>query len=180
MSAMCAFGALWAGSLILCFKGKRRSSPVMFLSGATFLTLLTSFGIWFVFFFAPDYLKSSTPQEMYEAAFDFAPSPDVSDIKSGEYGFADNSQTYLRFRASAPTIHKIVSLGFIPTTRAKAQSQGLTSGSNVPAWWKPFDTKSTRFYIVSNRLKRFTTYEVELLCYDSQTRIAWYQYVGLD
>lgn len=171
------FGALWCGTLVLVFVGKARQSKLLKNCGKVSFTISTAAGLWCAFSFMQDYVSPPSPSSVYKLAFGLEPSSDVANIKATLNGFGDNTQIYLRFRASPQTIQRIAGIGLKPASHQKAEWQGPWINSYSPLWWKPAVTESTDFYIATHRAGRYV-FEKELLCYNRQTKIAFYQYNG--
>jgi len=100
------FGALWCGTLVLVFVGKARQSKLLKNCGKVSFTIITAAGLWCAFWFMQDYINPPSPSSVYKSAFGLEPSSDVADIKATLDGFGDNTQIYLRFRATNNSAHR--------------------------------------------------------------------------
>jgi hypothetical protein len=176
------FGVFWLGFLALFLIGRSRKSRLLKSLGGVPLLCSSVFALWFAGTAVYGFIYNQLPDNVYKSVFGFSPSADVTNIKSTYYYFADTGEFYLRFNASPQTINKIVRLGFTRHPRSELSpedSSGLDD-QGPPAWWKPVQTKSTRYYQARKRIGDFSTMEEEWLCYDASTQLAYYHYIGID
>ena len=179
------YGLFWLLFLLLFLSGRRNKSRARSCMGGVPFALSSGFALWCLGLVAHGLWSSSRPANVYKITFGVAPSADVTDIRSKYYYFADTGTTFLKFKASPSTIDKLTAKGW---TRLKYQEQleaHASDDANTPAdddtpnWFKPDLTESTVTYVSEHRIGDFAS-ESETLTYNPATRLAYYDFVGID
>ena len=175
------FTTLWVGAFLLSRWGAR---PMSVVGGVVFV-LLSLVGVYFVGRITVGLIRVSTPSVVFERSFGFKPTPDVSNIKSSYWYFADTGLIYLEFKTSPETLQRIIDRG-LKTTTAENFKSILTSGlsKSGPRWWEPLKDASAQFFYAERKPDTMASQdfasETELLSYNPRTGLVFYCFSGID
>lgn len=136
-------------------------TPVLFVMQANYL----------------DARRSSDPRELFHSYFGFEPTADVSDLEGDTSGIADYRTTIIRFKASQTTIQRIISQGFEEEEKRKLDTANDPVG---PAFLGERLNRSTAHYYVANHFGDTYGSTSAYLLYDTETRDAYFHWVGVD
>ena len=167
----------WIIALGFFIGGRRKGSrpQIWFSSGA--LALTSGLGICLLYqCFAP-----SNPTIAYRVAFGVLPASDVTELRSDEDGFGDWEKVYLKFKASPETIKRLTAKNWsepVVKTLSREQITGF-GNQKVPSWWRPDEFDKVQSFDGIEPKKKFDE-EYEELYYDSESRQAYYSYLGFD
>ena len=179
-SAM-AYVFLWLFFLALFTSGRRKKSQDIICLASALLIIHTGIGLKIAY----NTISVFKSDNVYKITFGSSPPPDVKNIQSYYYYFADLGITYLKFNASPSTIKKLTAKGW---NRLKDQKLADVRASNdtsteqdddTPKWFRPNITQSTMVYTSEHRIGDFAS-ENETLTYDSATQQAYYSFLGID
>lgn len=179
------FCALWIGAFFLFRNGKKKSSnPMVFLGGGA-LTVFSLIGLFFIGVIVIGTIRITNPKVIFERSFGFPSSPEVTNIQSSYWYFADTGLTFLRFKAPPEIIQRIVARGLHKCTRGDFENI-LQSGINkgAPKWWTPLDNEPKQFFCAERKPANWEhqdfASETEILSYNPITGIAFYCFSGVD
>ena len=177
-----AVGAtLWLGSLWLFVAGRRKQSATMIWLGGVPLAFGSLIAIATLLGAIYGFSWNHKPANIYEMSFGSAPTPDVTELQSKFYNFADTGTTFLKFKAAPATINKLTKKPWKSLQGKAWQDEDFYffKGENTPDWWKPAKTQNTQIFIVSDRFKYFAG-ENEILVYETKTGQTYYAFIGID
>jgi hypothetical protein len=129
-------------------------------------------------------IQSMRPTAVFKQAFQTSPKG-VTNLRSRYWFFADSGEIYLRFNCSTQTMTRILPHGLLQTDEATLKEKlGKGWQQDRPDWWQlPATNAMTAYYLRESGQgggRWFSTSEMEVLVYDSQTHTAFYLYSGLD
>ena len=161
----CAF---WAYSvlsiwLLLAFRVRNKRAGFLVLLAIP----LTSLGLFWHY--------ASRPDVVFEGAFGFSPTADVTELRSSVSGW-DGRVVYLRFLADESTIRRIAARGM---TEIRLE-RGRAYVSDPPDWWKPIVTDTAVGYTWERSPENGFATESELLIYAPDTRVAFFYDFAVD
>ena len=175
-------GFVWLAFLFGLIVARRRKWRTVSWLVAAPVALIPFVGIGLVGLVGFAMIRGSIPRYVYQDTFREAPSADVRNVKSKNWGFADSAHVFLRFEASPDTFRRIVPQGMQKVTFAEYQKRMPGSNVSAPDWWAP-PTESTSEILLRvpdwGSGRRFAS-ERELLTYDPSTQTAMYFFLGID
>ena len=173
--------ACWSGALAVFLVGRRRQSRVMMWAGGAPLALGSLLGLLLVGVTIREFVWNSRPANIYQLKFGVAPSPDVTELQSKNFAFADSATTFLKFKATPATIRDLTAKQWRALSNKDWQEEDFIEfrDNGAPDWWKPSKTRTTQMYVANERFGRFGL-ENEVLIYESATRQTYYAFVGID
>lgn len=123
------------------------------------------------------------PIHTFNTTFGFLPNEQTEILGSYVNNGLDFGTTLIKFKTTRETIDKIVQKKFHPITSETFQEK-LSYRNNFPEhvreWFKPDLEKSNLFYLTEPFQNTFSNVNEAILCYDEETGIAYFKWVGLD
>ena len=153
--------------------------PVGMIGLSICLTILVFVMMWFY-----GMRRSSNLPSLFEDTFGFAP-PTQTEVLAGhaELGM-DWEETTLRFRAPREIIDRITTGRFTAIDRATFVQMYEDEGRDLPrrvqAWFLPVDAEADCFYVAQPFDRSVTTHNEAILCYNENTGIACFHWMGLN
>lgn len=134
------FGLFWLCSLALVLIGWKRKIRWLKWLGAVPLTVLSICGVLATAAAVIGIVRASTPRLVFADTFGTKPGPDIKDLKSKVWSFADSAVVHVQFRAPAETFHRLMpqDLGGSPLRstnrrcRTFLNTLGRSGGSRFP------------------------------------------------
>jgi len=174
------FGFFWLIALGFFYFGIRRKKRWMAwlggvpLFGSTFLVLLVMGLIAYLS------VRASMPHFLYEDTFHQPPAPDVADLKSKTWSFADSADTYIQFTASKSTFERLLPPGSRRVSYKDFQDQ-VYNNEIPPAWWTPPGPDDEIWLLQPDygKGKSFAS-ETTYMAYNEKSRSVRYFYLGID
>jgi hypothetical protein len=176
------FGTFWLVGLIIFIIGKRKNSKLMMWFGGTPVVFLTAIAVAGVGLVGYGMIRATNPRYVFKDTFGEPPSKDVTEIKSKVYGFADEAQVFLTFKAEPETVHRIILKDLAKITYQQYEREMPGTNINPPRWWRRPTISTSDIYFSSPNFgdgKRFAS-ETTLLTYDENSRTVMYFYIGID
>lgn len=127
-------------------------------------------------------VRASIPRYVYADTFNEAPTPDVRNIQSDTWSFADSAHVFLRFEASGETFERILPEDMTKVSFVEFQNRGYADTVERPSWWADPTAETDEIFIRSSGWgsgRRFAG-ETALLTYDRETRTVMYFFLGID
>jgi hypothetical protein len=84
------------------------------------------------------------PRSVFQATFQTTGGPGITILQANGRAWGDNSDCYLRFKASASNLSALMGTGFRTITAREYFDSGTVGP--VPAWWNPSADQPTVFY----------------------------------
>ena len=175
-----AFVSLLVLFILACWKKKRW---LKWLSGVP-LALLALLCLTVIGTLTFGLIQSMRPASVFKQAFQTSPKG-VTNLQSKYWFFGDSGHMYLRFNCSTQTLARILPQGLLETDEVTLKEK-LGKGwlQDPPDWWQLPATNTVGAYYLRESGQGggrwFSTSEMEVLVYDSQTHTAFYFYSGLD
>ncbi|MDP1581395.1 MAG: hypothetical protein Q8M02_14070 [Candidatus Didemnitutus sp.] len=141
------FSGIWVVSLVVFLISRKKDWRIVkWLSGAA-LGGTTFLGLLCLSLMGYGVIRATTPKYVFEETFGSKPSPQVFDIQSKVWWFADEGSTWLSFKADSATFESLV-----PKHLSRMSSEeykkvaGYYSGE-LPTWWQPpLDESASEIY----------------------------------
>lgn len=127
-------------------------------------------------------MRSSIPRYVYADTFNEAPTPDVRNIQSDTWAFADSAHVFLRFEANRETFDRIVPEDMTKVSFREYQSRNYADNLQRPGWWSDPTADTDEIFIGNpgwGSGRQFAG-ETALLTYDKETGTVMYFFLGID
>jgi hypothetical protein len=174
--------AFWIGAFLLFVSGRRRKSRMRTCISGILLVCITLPVIALVALIANSYARRNNPQLHYADIFHERPTADVEYLRNESSSFADSEHTFMCFKASPETFHRIVPKHLKKVSFADYQKEMPGNDLDRPSWWAPPTESTSEIYLFVPSWgsgRRFAA-ESELLTYDTTTKTAMYFFLGID
>jgi hypothetical protein len=176
------FSAFWVGAFLLFNSGRRRKSRIATWTGGVLLVCITLPVIAAVGLVANSYARRNNPRLHYADIFHERPTTDVKDLRNESSSLADSEHTFMRFKTSPETFHRIVPKHMKKIGYRDYQKERPGDNLVVPSWWRSPTENTTEIYLFVpdwGSGRRFAS-ESELLTYDAATKTVMYFFIGID
>jgi hypothetical protein len=170
--------------VLLARKKKRKALTVLCIPGGMIALAILLPLVLFVMAERHNRLMSAQPDRLFELTFAFWPSPQT-EMLAGYYELGmDYEERALQFRAPADVIDRICGRRFVITGRDTFVTAYGGEWNHLPdkvrSWFLPAVEQADCFYIAEPFDDSFSTYNRALLCYNRQTSIACFHWMGGD
>lgn len=186
------FVAGFYGAVVLVFSGlwllgkKKNWRWLKWLAGipAAGLTLAAVMGVSLLIYGVIDGCR---PSSVFRETFGAAPSPQIQELNSQLFWFADTGSVYLRFKTTPEVFQRLIPEGLAKTLEISDRFDL----ERRPDWWKPTLKQSWLVYqrvdgykegqdVPSKPFKKGFYSETEFFAYDPETQTAYYHFSGID
>jgi len=172
-------------SIVLFVLKKRKIALLVFLLPVCLLIFsvcmpILIFGrIWI-----NDLTMNMRPTHTFSVTFGFKPNKQTEVLETYVENGLDYGTALIKFRTAKDTIDKIVQNRFNPITSETFQKKYSSSRHNLPAhvqeWFNPDYNKPNLFYLAEPFNNSFITVYKAILCYNEETEVAYFHWIGLD
>jgi len=153
--------------------------PVGLLVFSVGMTLLVFGRIW-----VNDFKMNMQPTHIFNATFGFEPGEQTEVLEAYIKNGLDYETTLIKFRTTKDTIDKIIRERFntipLETFEKKYSSNRHNLPGRVRAWFTPSSEKPNLFYLAEPFNNSFSNVNEAILCYNDETGIAYFHWIGLD
>lgn len=170
--------------VLLARKKKRKALTVLCIPGGMIALAVLLPLVLFVLAERHNRLMSAQPDRLFEMTFAFWP-PSQTEVLEGYYELAvDSLEKDLQFRAPRDVIDRICGRRFIACDRKTFVTAYGGEWNHLPdkvrSWFLPAVEQADCFYIAEPFDDSFCTYNRALLCYNRQTGVACFHWMGGD
>lgn len=122
-----------------------------------------------------------SPASVFRASFGVDPDPSIMDLRGEGRGYADSTTCYLKFRATRPTLDRLLGDSFADLTAGQfgAKTAGATIAGPSPSWWTPLAGSPTVFLESANFHPPHARGKA-LVSYDPASQVAYMYWDGSD
>jgi hypothetical protein len=176
------FGAIWIAAIVLFFISRKKKWKIAkWLSGSV-VVVLPLIGLLLASIIAYGVVRVSVPKYVFNDTFHRAPGDNVRNINSKVWWFADEGNVYIRFETDIDTFRKLVPESLPKVTREEFEKKGWNESGDPPSWWKPSFAPGDEIYLAATDFGKGKTFasEMTIFTYDSQHRVAYYHFIGID
>jgi hypothetical protein len=168
----------------LARKKKRKALTVLCIPGGMIALAVLLPLVLFVLAERHNRLMSAQPDRLFEMTFAFWP-PSQAEVLEGYYELAvDSLEKDLQFRAPQEVIDRICGQRFIACDRGTFVTAYGGEWNHLPdkvrSWFLPAVEQADCFYIAEPFDDSFRTYNRALLCYNRQTGVTCFHWMGGD
>ena len=153
--------------------------PVWLLFFSVFMPLYISGHMWI-----NDLTISRLPTYVFITKFGFNPDEQTEVLEAYVASGFDSERTLIKFRTTKETIDKIVHDKFNAIPSETLKGIHVVNRSNLPervqAWFTPSYEKPNQFYLAEPFDNSFSNVNEAILCYNEETGIAYFQWIGFD
>ena len=171
-------------SIVLFVLKKRKTALFVFLIPVCLL--IYSVGMPLVIFgsiWVHDVTINVQPTRIFITTFGFKPDGQTEILETYVKSGLDFGTTLIKFKTTRETIDKIAQNKFHPITSGTFQEK-LSYRHNFPEhvrqWFTPGYNKPNLFYVAEPFNNSFSNVNEAILCYNEETGIAYFKWVGLD
>jgi hypothetical protein len=131
-----------------------------------------------------DVALNMQPTRTFNATFGFKPDKQTEILETYVKNGLDYKTTLIKFRTTEGTIDKIVQNRFEPVSSETFQEKYRSNRHNLPnhvqGWFTPDYDKPNLCYLAEPFDNSFSNVNAAILCYNEQTQIAYFHWIGLD
>lgn len=123
------------------------------------------------------------PSHVFKSSFGFAAPADVKELQGRRFILGDGGDAYLRFRASAATVDRIVAGRFVEVVGSETKCDQFFAADELSPDWQPPGGKSVRCFRALSREDGFGSgfgSNSASLLYDPQSGTAYFHWSGID
>jgi hypothetical protein len=172
-------------SIVLLVLKKKKTALLIFLLPVCLLVFsigmpLLIFGrIWI-----HDFTMNIQPKHTFNSTFGFRPDEHTEVLEVYVKNGLDYETTLIKFRTTKDTIYKIIHDRFTTVTLETFKEKYSSNRDNLPdsvqAWFAPSYEKPNLFYLAEPFDNSFSNVNEAILCYNEETRIAYFHWIGCD
>ena len=153
--------------------------PVGLLGFSVGMTLFIFVHMWI-----HDFKMNMQPKSIFNATFGFKLDEQTEVLEAYIKSGLDYETTLIKFRTTKDTIDKIIHDKFntipLETFKKKYDSNRHNLPDRVRAWFTPGYEKPNLIYFAEPFNNSFSNVNEAILCYNEETGIAYFHWIGLD
>lgn len=178
--------AVWVALVVAAIWGWKRNIVWLKWGATVAAGLFAVAAVAIVGFFAFGVYWFSRPTEVFHEAFREYPSPEVSDLESRQFFFADNGEVRMRFITTRLEYERLVPGDLRPSSAEEVRRRMGIRSEGDPEWWTFQFNPSWQYALReterdANRAgKRGFFWELEVFAYDPSASVAYYFFSGID
>ncbi len=153
--------------------------PVSLIVISISLTLLIFSRIWL-----NDFIVNLQPSHIFKATFGLSPDAQTEVLQAYTKSGLDYETTVIKFKSTKEIVDKITNCKFCKADRETFMRIYKSKHNNLPdhvrEWFTPTSDSPNLFYIAEPYNNSFGTVNEAILCYNEDSGIAYFHWVGLD
>jgi len=172
-------------SIVLFIIKKKKTALVIFMIPVGLLVIYVGMNLLlFGLIWVHDFKMNMQPTRIFNSMFGFEPGEQTEVLEAYVENGLDYETTLIKFRTTKDTIDKIIHDRFntipLETFKKKYSSNSHDLPGRVRAWFTPSSEKPNLFYLAEPFNNLFGNVNEAILCYNEETGIAYFHWIGLD
>ena len=172
-------------SIVLLLLKMKKTALFIFLFPVSLLVFSVGMTLFiFGHMWIHDFKMNMQPTHIFNATFGFKPDEQTEVLEAYIKSGLDYETTLIKFRTTKDTIDKIIRDRFntipLETFKKKYSSNRHNLPDRVRAWFTPSYQKPNLFYLAEPFNNSFSNVNEAILCYNEETGIAYFHWIGLD
>lgn len=175
-------GAVGAGAVVLFMVARRKQWVAAKWISGTLAAAIAAAVLGAVGLICYGFVRTSVPRFVFEDTFKRPVPPNVRNIQTKTWWFADKGITYMSFTAERETFERLVPPGLVKVSPEELKRRGWKERTVDVDWWTPLSPEATEIYFLTSGPEGGRTFnsETTLMTYHPGTQRAYYHFLGLD